>query len=170
MSNEDFEKTKKMLAEINAVVIGMDPSIRPATFEILVSRYLGSPGAGASITPKAKVKETDSSDEAPDTTDLGAFINSFDTKKPADAVMVLVAWLYSNYGAYAISIKELKELADSCGLTVPARVDMTLRQGKSGGKSLFVQQNKSWKPTVSGEIFLKDTYKISKGTKSLPQE
>lgn len=84
--------------------------------------------------------------------------------------MVLVAWLYSQYGVYPITSKELKELGDSCGLTIPNRPDITLRQAKASGKNKFTQQGKGWKLTVSGELALKETYSVTKGTTPLPEE
>lgn len=45
-----------------------------------------------------------------------------------------------------------------------------MRQAKSKGKNLFNQQGKGWQPTVSGEIYFKDTYKVKKGTKPIPKD
>jgi len=84
--------------------------------------------------------------------------------------MLLAAWLYSQYGAYPVEAKEIKEFADECGLVIPNRSDNTMRQAKDKGKSLFNQQGKGWKPTVSGELYLKNTYNVKKGNKELPKE
>ena len=84
--------------------------------------------------------------------------------------MLLVAWLYGIYGVYPITAKEIKELGDSCGLVIPARPDNTMRKAKKNGKSLFSQQGKGWQLTVSGEMFLKEAYKVKKGNKPLPKE
>jgi len=172
MDKKDIGEIKSKLLEINQLISQLDPSIRASAFEVLAPYYFshippppparsgtgnpsaGSPGAGS----------------APDTCDLGEFISSFDSDKPADNVMLLVAWLYSNYGLYSIPPKEIKELGDSCGLIVPARPDNTMRQAKKNGKTLFSQQGKGWQPTVSGEMFLKETYKVKKGKKPVPKE
>jgi hypothetical protein len=102
--------------------------------------------------------------------ELAAFISSYDHKKPADNVMLLAAWLYSSYGGHPITAKEIKELGDSCGLVVPSRPDNTMRQAKNKGKSLFNQQGKGWQPTVSGEIYFKEHYKVKKGTKPIHKD
>jgi len=169
MSKDNFEEIKKTLLEINEIVSKVDPVIKQSVFNILVGRFIsgnkaddGVKGAGDSKS-KDEVKDVN-------TDDLGGFISTLDTKKPADALMAMVAWLYSQYGSYAMSIKELRELGDSCGLTLPARIDMTLRQAKSNGKNQFTQQGKAWKLTVSGELAIKEAYNVTKGTKSLPEE
>jgi len=167
--DKDFEKAKETLLKINEIVAQMDPAVRVASFEILVSRYLGHPNAAAAaaINPKP-ASDLATGEAAPDTSELGAFISSFDTSKPNEAVMVLVAWLYSNYGVYAISAKEIKELADTCGLTVPVRPDNTMRYAKENNKNVFTQQAKGWQLTVSGELYMKNTFKVKKGNRSLP--
>lgn len=164
--DKDFENAKEKLLKINEIVTQMDPTVRVATFEILVSRYLAHTTAAA---PNAHpTNEVAVAAAAPDTSDLGTFISSFDTSKPSEAVMVLVAWLYSQYGVYAISAKEIKELADTCGLTVPTRPDNTMRHAKHNNKNMFTQQTKGWQLTVSGELYMKETFKVKKGSKTLP--
>jgi len=163
---EDFAKTSELLLKINDLVGKMDPALRVQTFDLLVARYVGKQAAQAK-TPAAKTeKDQPAEPEVIDTSDLGEFIASFDTKKPADALNVLIAWLFSQRGAQPFTVNELKELADSCGLTVPSRPDMTLRQSKNGGKALFTKSGNGWKLTVSGELHIKDIYKVSKGVAS----
>ncbi|XQA62646.1 hypothetical protein ACM9XD_04585 [Xanthomonas sacchari] len=165
MESKDFESVKALLLSINEIVAQMDPSVRVSTFDLLTSRFLEQSKVAPAESRKA---DSSKSQDTPDTTDLGTFISSFDTSKPSEAVMVLVAWLYSNYGVYPISAKEIKELADSCGLTVPNRSDNTMRGAKNNNKALFTQQSKGWQLTVSGEIYMKDTYKVKKGNTPLP--
>lgn len=172
MNKNDTEEVKAKLLEINKLISQLDPSIRAAAFEILAPYYF-SHKQHAPVHAKATA-DTESSGgsatDTPDTSDLGAFISAFDTNKPVDNVMLLVAWLYSNYGTYPITVKEIKELGDSCGLIVPARPDNTMRQAKKNGKGLFNQQGKGWQLTVSGELFLKETFKVKKGNKTIPKE
>lgn len=165
MESKDFESTKALLLSINEIVAQMDPSVRASTFDLLTSRFLEQK---KTAPPEHKNTDSNKSPDAPDTSDLGAFISSLDTSKPSEAVMVLVAWLYSNYGVYPISAKEIKELADSCGLTVPNRSDNTMRGAKNNNKALFTQQSKGWQLTVSGEMYMKETYKVKKGNTPLP--
>lgn len=168
MSLDNFEEIKKTILDINEVVAKVDPVIKQAVFDILVGKFINKSKAGASKVDSVLADE--SKEKNVDTHDLGAFITSFDTKKPAEALMVLAAWLYSQYGVYAITPKDLKELADSCGLTIPTRPDVTLRQAKASGKNKFVQQGKGWKLTVTGELAMKESYGVTKGTKPLPEE
>ena len=163
------KEARAALVEINELLVKLDPSIRAAAFEILRPLYFVEEPA----QPKRKIppKETESSGEdegAP--SELADFIASHDQKKPADNVTLLAAWLYSTYGLYPITPKEVKELGDSCGLIVPNRTDNTMRQAKNKGKSLFNQQGNGWQPTVSGEIYFKEKYKVKKGSKALPKE
>ncbi|KPN05196.1 hypothetical protein, partial [Xanthomonas arboricola] len=143
MSQElDFDKTAEMLLKINDVVGKMDESIRVQTFDLLVSKFLGKQ-APLKLAVIPSEKEESAVDDEVDTSDLGAFITSFETKKPADALNVLVAWIFSKRGSQPFSIKEVKELADASGLTIPSRPDMTFKGSKNAGKSLFVQSGKN---------------------------
>jgi hypothetical protein len=101
---EDFEHTGNSLLRINELVAKMDPSVRTATFDLLVDRFIkkhprlplksSNPSGGNS-------NDDNSGEPNPDTSDLGTFLSSFDTKKPVDALLVLVAWLYSKNGVQA---------------------------------------------------------------------
>lgn len=169
MERKHIEEAKTKLIEINQLITQLDPSIRSAAFDILAPHYFSDIPSMPSHKNTGKVKDLNSS-EAPDFSDLGAFISSFDTSKPTDNVMLLVAWLYASYGLYPMTAKEIKELGDSCGLITPSRPDNTMRQAKRSGKGLFTQQGKGWQPTVSGELFLKNTYQVKKGNKPIPKE
>lgn len=167
----DREKVKKTLLEMNELISKLDPAIREPAFEVMVPYYfegttLKQPPAQ---TPPA-VNPPPNPAVSPNTSDLGEFISAFDHDQPKDNVMLLVAWLYSNYGAQPIQAKEIKELADACGLVTPSRPDNTMRQSKKNGKSLFTQQGKGWKLTVSGEMHFKETYNVTKGNKTIPKE
>ena len=169
MSTKKIEEVKTALLEINELLVQLDPSVRASAFEILRPLYFTDDEPAPKRSPPAKDSEDHSQDDgAPP--ELADFIASRDHKKPADNVMLLAAWLYSTYGLYPITAKEIKELGDSCGLILPARSDNTMRQAKNKGKSLFNQQAKGWQPTVSGEIYFKEEYKVKKGTKTLPKE
>ena len=172
MDKKDIEGIKEKLLDINKLISQLDPSIRAAAFDILAPYYFSHKQhqpAQAKTNADTKIIGG-SATVAPDTSDLETFISSFDTDKPIDNVMLLVAWLYSNYGAYPITAKEIKELGDSCGLIVPTRPDNTMRQAKKNGKGLFIQQGKGWRLTVSGETHLKENFKIKKGNKPIPKD
>ncbi len=171
MKNAKIEEAKANLLEINEVIKQLDESLRAAALEVLVPMYF--PDTTKQDKPaaiEAKNKKESEESVAPDTDDLGSFIAPFEKSKPAENVMLLVAWLYSHYGTYPISLKEIQELGDSCGLIIPSRPDNTMRQAKSGGKSLFQQQGKCWRLTVSGELSVKNQFKVKKGSKPLPKE
>lgn len=162
----DFEKTKELLLSINEIVTQMDPAVRVATFDMLTTRYITKKSAAQSKGHVEAKGAASDGDLAPDTGDLGAFISSFDTSKPSEALNVLVAWLYSQRGAQPFSTTELKELADQCGLTIPNRPDMTFKGAKTNGKAIYGQSGRNWKLTVSGELYVKSTYNVTKGNAS----
>jgi hypothetical protein len=171
MDKKSIEEMKAKLLEISEFVAKLDPSMRAAAFEMLRPRYF----VGKPIQETPDSRNSDQSNAGAATnkdapTELADFIKPHEHKKPADNILLLAAWLYSTYGAYPITAKEIKELGDSCGLVIPGRPDNTMRQAKKKGKSLFTQQGKGWQPTVSGEIYLKDTYKVKKGNKAIPKD
>lgn len=173
MTKKEIEAVKASLLEINEFILKLEPEIRSAAFEFLAEAHFGD-GLDSKIQGDTEKKSGNTNKNkgaaTANTDDLGAFISKFQHDKPADNVMLLAAWLYASYGAYPITAKEIKELGDSCGLITPGRSDNTMRQAKKSGKGLFNQQGKGWKPTVSGELYFKDTYGVTKGNKPLPTE
>lgn len=171
MDKDKISEVQKKLLEMNKVIIKLDPAIRNAAFEVMVPYYFEEKSAQP---PKGeenpKGGKGAASGKTVDTHDLGSFISGFDHERPKDNVMLLVAWLYSQYGAYSIQAKEMRELAGTCGLVIPNRSDNTMRQAKDKGKSLFSQHGKGWKPTVSGELYLKNTYGVKKGNKPFSKD
>lgn len=167
MSGERLEEVKKKLLEMNEIVSNLDPAIRGSAFEILKSEYFDTP----ETPPQQKAEKKEAAKKTnSQPNDLEKYLSTYQHKKPGDNVMLLAAWLYSNYGSYAITAKEIQDLGDTCGLITPKRCDNTMRQAKNKGKSLFNQQGKGWKPTISGELYFKETYGVTKGTKVLPEE
>ncbi|MEA5669028.1 hypothetical protein VA603_15895 [Stenotrophomonas sp. MH1] len=160
---KDFNETKKLLLQINEVVEKLDPAIRLAAFEMLTSMYFSKKQTLKRAASGGTVDADDDSGDAPDTGDLGAFVQSFETGKPHEALEVLVAWLYSQRGNHPFTTSELKALADECGMIVPGRPDMTFKGAKANGKAIYIQSGKNWKLTVSGEMHMRATYKVTKG-------
>lgn len=120
MDKNNIEAIKVALIEINKLVAQLDPSIRAAAFEILRPHYFGQKQARIKVDEESGEQEDTSADQkAP--SELADFISSYDHKKPKDNVMLLAAWLYSMYGVYSITAKEIKDLGDSCGLIMPGR-------------------------------------------------
>lgn len=167
MDDSQIQDAKKKLAAINKIITTLDPAIRASAFEILEPIFFDD-----SPTPREKkdgekgkrVRPTTSTDDA------GKFFGSFEHAKPSENVHLITAWFYSQYGVFPIAAAELREMADSVGITVPARPDATMRQAKVKGKKLYVKRTEGFQLTVHGEKHLKETYSVKKGTKVRPVE
>jgi hypothetical protein len=163
----NIEELKTKILEFNEFIKTLDPTVREAAFNVLCANII-SPGT-------ASYSQTTSEALSPELTafgstdEIGSFISQYEHDKPKDNVMLLVAWLYSQYGSYPITAKEIKTLADEIGLIIPERADNTMRSAKHNGKTLFTQQAKGWKLTVAGELRLKDVYAVKKGTGQRPE-
>lgn len=97
--------------------------------------------------------------------ELADLMGKFDHTKPASNVSLLTAYHYSTCGVQPFSTGELKAMADAAGLTVPARIDMTLNSAGKAGKRFFQKLGGGrYRVTVHGETFLKATYGVKKGT------
>ena len=168
MNTDRIREIEKKLVEINKTISGLDPAIRLAAFEMLAPHYFGD-DVQDSTKKHIETKKDKGTSGAPPT-DIEAFFDSFDQKKPKDNVLLISAWLYSQYGVFAIKTEYIKTLANKMGLTVPTRPDNTMRSTKKKGKSLFRQHGDGWNLTVHGEAHLKETYKVKKGSKTYPLE
>ncbi len=159
MDKQQFQERVKKLKEINKVIESLDPSIKEAGFKLLQSYATG------------KEKESTNGGDDESLTNKEKFFTKFSHDQPADNVFLITAYFYSQYGTSPISIKEIKEVADDVGLTIPNRPDMTLKNAQRDGKSLFTSKTRgSWNPTVHGEKFLKEEYEVRKGRKKKVEE
>lgn len=105
-----------------------------------------------------------------DTPDAHSFFGNLEVSKPSDNVHAIAAYWYSQYGTEPFSLEDVKGLADEVGLTVPERSDMTLSSAQRGGKKLYRRGPPGvYRPTVNGEKFFKDTFKVDKGRKRKPK-
>jgi hypothetical protein len=168
MKPDGIQEIEKKLAEINKVILNYDPAIRLAAFEILAPFYFDK--EGQVIDRKRPVKGKENNVQKLSADDLEAFFKSFDHKKPKDNVLLIAAWLYSQYGVFPITTDDIKTYADKTGLTVPERSDNTMRSSKKKSKSLFRQQGAGWALTVHGEAHVKEVYGVKKGAKARPSE
>ena len=117
----------------------------------------GSDNGGQSCLPDDSSKET--------------FFASFDHDKPADNVKLIAAWFYREYGIDPFSLEQLRQEANSVGITIPSRPNATLKAARDKGKKLFSTAGRSkFKLTIHGEASLKESYSVKKGIKSRPQE
>lgn len=160
MDDKEFKTRSSRLEQIAKVLEKLPPEVRGEAFELLRG-YVTEHSAGA----RTKTKETKSQ---PDTATQSEeeFFAAVDHDKPADNAKLIAAWFYREYGAEPFTLDEVRAKADAVGITIPARVDMTLSQAKEKGKKLFARAGKGkFKPTVHGEANLKATYSVKKGTK-----
>lgn len=167
MSDSTLSNALTRLEQANRTIAKLDPAIKAVAFE-LIQPLIFTPGEiVAADTPRRSHKSTPDSEAATDDTEfeqIRAFIAKQEDEKPSDNVYSIVGWLYSQYGTQPFEITEIKKLADDAGVTVPARIDMTLTGMKKSGKSLVQNLSKGrYRVTVQGEIYFKEKYGISKG-------
>jgi hypothetical protein len=163
-----FAEIQKRLIDVNKVITKLDSSIRVAAFDFLKPYILG----GNIKLPLHHEPPTEDSYDAP-AGDLAALVEEYGSdSKPSENAKLLTAWWFSQYGSAPFSMKWIRTTGDSTGLTIPEKPDMTYRQAKVKGKSLFkaLGQGGRFKPTIVGEAFFKTTYKMKKGTKEPPAE
>lgn len=166
MKSDEIRSAISKLKEINSIILKLAPSIRAAAFDILAPLFFEE-----SITLTDKGSKTGKKQVSQiSTANQEKFFTSFDLTKPSDNVMLIVAWLYSQYGKFPISRTMLEEQASKTGLTIPERPDKTMVVKKAKGKNLFHKQGKGWQLTVSGESYVKETFNVKKGKIPLQQE
>jgi hypothetical protein len=162
VDKKKFDEIQERLLEINKVIEKLDPSIRTSAFELLKGHVTSGTNSHADGGKQP-------SDPPPDGVDLATLIANHVHDKPSDNVHLLTADFYRRYGSAPFTVDTLREAAVSAGLTVPDRLDMTLKQAKDGGKNLYQSAGHGlYKPTVPGELYLKKTYKVPKGTEPVP--
>lgn len=159
MDKKEFDERVQRLREVAKVIDKLPAEIRNEAFGLL-RRYVtgrNTPDPGA--THKHGEDDVSSGDDT-------SLFSRFDHDRPSDNVRLIAAHLFQQYGAEPFSVDEMKAIAADAGITVPARIDMTLRNALENGKRLFVSAgNSKFKPTVHGESRLKDTYHVKKGNK-----
>ena len=163
MDDATFQERVKRLVAINKVIEKLDPAIRGQAFALLES-YVGT-GKVTSHRPEGGEHQGKPPDLADHDADLEAFVEKLDAEEdaPSKNTRALAALMYKRYGKVAFTTDEINALAKQAGLIVPNRIDMTLKGAKVKGKKLFQQDGKGFSPTVHGEAFFKEKYKVSKG-------
>lgn len=163
MQSDTFKERVNRLKEVNEVIEKLDPSIRATAFSLLSDYVTGhatkeKPGAGKH-----------SADDEITHTDGAELFAKHPDGRPSENVNLIAAYLYSEYGAQPFTLADIRSKADAVGITVPASLDMTLKQASRKGKALFQHTGRNeYKPTVNGELYFKNTYKVKKGTKPRP--
>jgi hypothetical protein len=168
MGNDTIDDVKGKLTELNEFVKPFCPEIRPLAFNILAPLYFDGLAQNRKPIIPSGVDQVDET-QICTSDDMGTFFCSFDHKQPKNNVLLITAWLYSQYGVFSINGKTIKDIGNDTGLVIPSRPDNTMRTAKKKGKSLFNQQGKGWKLTVSGESYLRETYGVKKGNKPLEE-
>ena len=151
MNQDELKSTSDRLLEVNGIIKDLDPAIKEKSFDLLKQYVTGTPPDG-----------NDGEDAAAD--DMDTFFSKFDHDKPSDNVFLIASYLYSTYGDSPFSVKEVQEIADEVGITLPDRPDVTLNAAQKKGKSLFNRTGKGmYKPTVHGATSFKEKYGVKKG-------
>jgi hypothetical protein len=164
MDNGAFQERVKRLKEVNDVIKDLDPAIREGALA-LFSEYV----TGRTTVFKAAEQPDNGIGGSPTGDGCAEFFAKFQEGKPSDNAVSIAAYVYSEYGAEPFKLDEIRETAKSVGLTIPASIDMTLKQAQRDGKLLFQHTGRSeFKPTVHGELYFKKTYQVAKGTKKRP--
>lgn len=165
MASDKIKDATEKLLEINQIITKLDPAIRSSAFDILAP-LIFEEEAEAGQKPGGGQKKH----KTINTADKEKFLSSFEHDRPKDNVLLIAAWLYSQYGVFPITKALMDEEASNAGQTVPERPDNTMRTAKQKGKNLFRQKNSGWQLTVAGEAYLKATYTVKKGNKPAPEE
>jgi hypothetical protein len=168
MENRAFTEKVKRLKQVNGIIRTLDPAIRGHAFSILLAFITEQDPAVLSGTGKKKTGMHKDTLDPGGTHGHEALLKKFSSEdKPADNVLVIAAFLYGKYGTEPFTVKEVRDLAE--GITIPARIDMTLNQTKRSGKALFKSLGGGkFRFTVPGEVFLKKTYGVKKGREKRP--
>ena len=161
MDEKEFKERAARLQEIAKVLEKLPVAVQPEAFGLLKGYVTKQADA-----PAAKHKPAQEHEDSGDAAD---FFGKFDHDKPSDNVRLIAAHFYREYGSAPFSTDDVKSTAASVGITVPDRVDATLRQAAEKGHKLFTSAGRGkFKPTVHGEANLKTTYQVKKGTKARP--
>ncbi|MBR1122305.1 hypothetical protein JQ628_12335 [Bradyrhizobium lablabi] len=164
MDEKTFSERAGRLAEVGEVIGKLPSEVRAEAFGLLKAYVTQNASSGDSASEAEE--DVASERDAGDSSDSGLF-SRHTHDKPADNVRLAVAHLFEQYGSEPFTAAEIESVAADAGITVPSRIDMTLRRATDDGKQLFVSAGKGkFKPTVHGEIHLKNTYKVKKGTKT----
>jgi len=160
----------KRMKEVEQAVHSLEESVRGAAFSMMKDYILV--GADRPAMDRTTPKRTSQDDAGNDGAgrDVESFFADKEIEKPADAVYAIAAFFYSQYGAAPFTVQNVQDLADQVGLTVPGRIDMTLRNARTKKRKLFQPKGGAWEITTMGEIMLKEKFDVKKGRRKRPVE
>jgi len=163
LNKKEFDERTSRLQEIGQIIEKLPIEIRGDAFSLLKAYVTKNASSGNDTSQAEQYIASDDNGDA-DSNEGGLF-GKHTHDKPADNVRLAAAHLFEQYGSEPFTAAEIESVATDAGITVPSRIDMTLRVAKDDGKQLFMSAGKGkFKPTVHGEIYLKNTYKVKKGT------
>src|SRR6266446_5487493 len=160
---------KKIVADAESAVAGIkDQELKRPAFEKILERLLaqGKPATGRAAAERGGGSEQPEPEGGAENDTREEFFSAYNHDDPSDNVRLIAAYLYREHGVASFTTKEVKALAEEVGVTVPERIDMTLKQARKDGKNLFSSPSQGrFKATVHGEAYLKSEYKVKKGRK-----
>ena len=162
MDTDEIAEAKKWLIDIDKTIKQLDPAIRLAAFERLAPKYFDTNGSSCQRDSTGQSASSDGDG------DKGDFFESHGDGEPHQNVLLIAAWLYSQFGKFPITRAHVNTEAAETGLTIPDRPDMTMRTAKHDGRNLFRQRGRGWELTVSGEARVKELFRVRRGNKQLP--
>jgi len=170
MTEQELIDRVKRLERLNEIVRGFDPLIRADAFKMLAP-YAAAANAAQIANMDARAELAGTEDNCPDNATLDTFFSKRGAGKPAENVMLICAYLYSEYGTSPITAADINEIAKRVGLILPTRADMTMAQARRDGKALFRSEGEGkYRCTVYGESFLTENFNVTKGRKAKPSE
>ncbi len=171
MDEKTFDETVERLKNANAVIAKLDAAIREEAFSVLLPYVKGTPAPkGGRDGGNAGGGGGENGDAVEPPTDRDDLLNKHGGE-PVDNVLLAAAAWYMEYGSAAFSKADIQEVLDSAGMTAPVRVDRTLDTTTKGkGKNLFRKTSRGrWVPSVPGEAYFRETFKVTKGKKKPPE-
>lgn len=160
MDPKEFKERASRLREIGKILEALPTEVRGEAFNLLKGYVSPSQHTAAPVGKEAVAVGGADHDDGSD------FFSKFNHDKPSDNARLIAAYLFQEYGSEPFTTEEVKGLATSVGITIPNRVDATLRAAAEKSHKLFTGAGRGkFKPTVHGESYLKKTYSVKKGTK-----
>jgi hypothetical protein len=179
MNDDELDEVVERLKRVDKIIAELDPAIRAAAFAVLQAWVVSGSSSAARPSNTAATKKSPSRGskapmrpDSPDGEAVGdnseldrdEFFLKFNHSKPSDNALLVVAWHYKQFGLAPFSGDDIRQIADEVGITVPARVDMTIANAQYAGKACFNKAGKGrYRPTVHGEARLKRSYGVKKG-------
>ena len=164
MTNNEI---KAKLTDFSEIVQHLPENLQQTAFGKLVDNWLLSGGVAPAGPPAGKPNSPRPANTSVEATpeEMSNFFNAHPNQKPADNVLLIVAWLYNQHGNLAFTPAMVKPVAAEAGLVIADRCDNTMRQAAHKGKQLFSKSGNGWKLTLAGMAQVAEQYKVRPGRK-----